>query len=524
MNRLSFHRILGLCCLLGVCPTLQPFLVSQTVAADAEASRLWGTAGELWEADGRLPDFSYAGYHRGERPLPERRPDCSVKDFGAVGDGKTDDSAAFQRAVREAQGKVIAIPQGRYVITEIIEIRASGTVLQGAGPQETIIYVPQPLEQIRSNMGATTSGRPTSNYSWSGGIILAKGSWDRKTLAKATGAAKRGETTLVVDRTDGFKVGDDVRLVLRDNDQRSLVHHLYAGDPGDIDNLRSVSEEWIARVIQVDQDTGKITFDRPLRTDVRQEWQPVLYSARSTTEEIGVEHLSFEFPVTPYQGHFTELGYNAVAFSGVRNGWVRNVEIRHADSGIFVSGANCTVTGAVWTSARQRDRGRNSTGHHGITLGGADHLLSDFDFRTKFIHDITMSRGSTGNVVVEGRGEDLTFDHHKYANHANLFSDIDSGVGTNIFMSGGGAKLGRHCGAWTTWWNIRTDRPVRFPAGWATDMINIVGVHSDDPSTTDTTGRWFETIPPDRLRPPNLYRSQLKQRTTQTSKRSTDEE
>ncbi len=82
-----------------------------------------------------------------------------------------------------------------------------------------------------------------------------------------------------------------------------------------------------------------------------------------------------------------------------------------------------------------------------------------------------MSRGSAGNVVHHGRGEDLTFDHHKYANHANLFTDIDAGLGSDIFLSGGGAKLGRHCGTWTTWWDIRTSRPIRFPAGWACSWL-----------------------------------------------------
>jgi hypothetical protein len=131
-----------------------------------------------------------------------------------------------------------------------------------------------------------------------------------------------------------------------------------------------------------------------------------------------------------------------------------------------------------------------------------------------------MSRGSAGNVVRDGRGEDLTFDHHKYANHANLFSDIDAGVGTNILRSGGGAKLGRHCGAWTTWWNIRSDRPVGFPAGWATDMINIIGVSSDSQSVTNAGGRWFEVIAPDRLRPPDLYEAQLGRRLGTTSSQS----
>ena len=152
-----------------------------------------------------------------------------------------------------------------------------------------------------------------------------------------------------------------------------------------------------------------------------------------------------------------------------------DIQIHHADSGIFVSGANNTISDVVWTSAPQRDSGRHSTGHHGITLGGVDQLFSDFDFRTKFIHDITMSRGSSGNVVRHGRGEDLTFDHHKYANHDNLFTQIDAGTGTNIFRSGGGAKLGRHCGAWTTWWNIQTERPVAFPAEWCPTRSILLG-------------------------------------------------
>ncbi len=316
----------------------------------------------------------------------------------------------------------------------------------------------------------------------------------------------------MVDQPNRFKVGDEVRLDFHESPNRSLTNHLYAGDPGDFDNLRGVRESWLSRVVQVDCQGKNIAFDRPLRTDVRLEWQPVFYPASSTAEEIGVEHLAFEFPVTPYKGHFTELGYNAIAYSGVRNGWVRNVEIRNADSGMFIGGANNTITGVVWQSNRKRDSNRNSTGHHGVTLGGVDLLLGNFDFRTKFIHDITMTHGSAGNVVHKGRGEDLTFDHHKYANNSNLFSDIDAGVGTNIFRSGGGAKLGRHCGAWSTWWNIRTNHPIEFPAGWATDMINIVGVSSHAKSITNADGRWFEVTAPERLRPADLYESQLRRR------------
>ena len=46
---------------------------------DAEPSKIYGANGEAWlAAGGPLPDFSYAGYQRGEKPLPERTPDVSV--------------------------------------------------------------------------------------------------------------------------------------------------------------------------------------------------------------------------------------------------------------------------------------------------------------------------------------------------------------------------------------------------------------------------------------------------------------
>ncbi len=145
-------------------------------------------------------------------------------------------------------------------------------------------------------------------------------------------------------------------------------------------------------------------------------------------------------------------------------------------------------------------------------MSGTDLLLTEFEFRTKFIHDITMTRGSAGNVVSSGRGEDLCFDHHKYANHANLFTDIDVGIASNIFHSGGGAKLGRHCGAWTTWWNIRSEKPIPFPIDWAPEMINLVGLHGKGPAVTTPNGRWFELIPSEQIAPQNLYRAQLQRR------------
>lgn len=45
--------------------------------------------------------------------------EANVKDFGAVGDGKTDDSLAFRTAIRSLEGKggVIYAPKGAYLLT-----------------------------------------------------------------------------------------------------------------------------------------------------------------------------------------------------------------------------------------------------------------------------------------------------------------------------------------------------------------------------------------------------------------------
>ena len=488
-------------------------MISGASAADSIHSDLWGRHGEKWSADSRLPDFSYAGYHRGEKLLPTLMPSCSVKDFGAVGDGRTDDTQAFHQAIAQSAGKTIHIPEGVYVITDFLSINATGTSLKGEGSGQSILKFPKPLNEIKPNWGATTSGQRTSNYSWSGGFITISGSTSPHVLTEVVADAKRSEQSLRVVGVEGLRVGDEFRLQLSDTEQQTLARYLYASDPGPMENLGSkATVSFAARITQIDADGQRIEFDRPLRTDVRSEWKPQIYSAASSVEEVGVEDLGFQFPDLPYEGHFTELGYNAMAMSGVRNCWVKNLRIYNADSGIFISGTNVTLSGIEFDSDRPIERSRKASGHHGITLGGQDNLLIGFDFRTRFMHDITVSRSSAGNVVAGGKGLDLCFDHHRYGPHANLFTNIDLGEGSRMFQSGGGAALGRHSAAWETFWGIRARQPQSWPKGWGPDLMNLVGLTSSDPALTEPTGRWFEPIDVDGLQPADLYQAQLARR------------
>jgi hypothetical protein len=482
--------------------------VSMVLAARAgEYSALWGRTGEAWNPAGRLPDVSFAGYACGSRVLPKVPLAANVRDFGAKGDGVADDSAAFLAAIAKVERGAIEIPAGRYRITQILEITKPGVVLRGAGPERTMLVCPVPLNDIKPDWGKTTGGLRTSNYSWSGGIVSFHGRNSGKSIGPVMAAPARGGHDLVVgNRTSGLRPGAWIEITVKDDAEKSLIHHLYSGDPGDVSKIKESSHttSFVSRITAVAE--GKLTLERPLRIDLRPEWKPQVRFYQPSVTESGIEDLAFEFPVREYGGHFSELGFNAVDFSGVADCWARNLIITNADSGIFAGGRFCTIDGVRYQlrGAKESD---GVFGHHGFTLSGHDNLLTRFEVRQRFIHDISMERGA-GNVASSGSGTDLCFDHHRRAPYDNVFTDIDLGSGARMWKHGGGNALGWPCGAHGTFWNIRSKQAQVYPLKIGSASINLVAVQSHASSEISATGRWFEAISPDRLDPPNLHEAQ----------------
>jgi hypothetical protein len=71
----------------------------------------------------------------------------SVKDFGATGDGITNDTTAMQNALTAAAGKSLYIPAGTYVCNQLVV--SSGTSVYGDSASTTII-------QATSSLGSST--------------------------------------------------------------------------------------------------------------------------------------------------------------------------------------------------------------------------------------------------------------------------------------------------------------------------------------------------------------------------------
>jgi hypothetical protein len=305
-------------------------------------------------------------------------------------------------------------------------------------------------------------------------------------------------------------VGQWIDVFQSDTEDNTLARHLYTDQPGEMEEIRGRTNASIAsRILEIDG--NKIKLQRPLRFDLQERWDPRVRRFAPTLQESGVENLTFRYPVTPYEGHFTELGYNAIAFYRAVNCWVRNIRIQHADSGLFIRGRFNTVDGVLYESDREPDN-RNDTGHHGLTFSGDDNLFTNFTFQTSFIHDITVTH-CAGNVISNGEGVDLSLDHHKRVPYANVFTNLDAGKGNQVWRCGGGRALGKHCAGYGTFWNIRAENPIQYPRdNFGPDSMNLVALTTDQPSITQQDGKWFEAIDPESIEPQNIHQAQLEYR------------
>jgi hypothetical protein len=481
---------------------------SEPPAAPIRHSGLWGEAGERWDAAGRLPDFSFAGYGMGQRPIPHPPVAANVRDFGAKGDGVSDDSRAFLEAIAAVKRGAVAIPQGRYLLTQVLRIDRPGLVLRGEGPGRTTLYFPKSLREI---LGPAPASHGDNGYwSWGGGFIWLTGE-DRGTrIADVVEPAKRGDHRLVLSTTDGLAAGQLVRLVQYATDG-SLWEHLHTRpvEPGP-DLVKWAHErlvDFVTPILAVEQTA--IIIERPLRVDVRPEWKPTVFSHEPTVTEVGIEELSIEFAPVPYAGHLVEPGNNGIFLEHIHQFWICDVEILDADSGIVSDGPSCfgTISGVRLANDR---RAGEITGHHGISLEGPnDVLVTGFRIETRFTHDLTVDALSNGNVFSKGRGVDLCFDHHTGAPYENLFTDLDVGPGTRLWVNGGpAAGWGPHSAARETFWNIRaTDQPMPIPAYPQLTIIAMSGVNRSEYSD-----HWIEAIDPSFLQPQDLHLAQLRRR------------
>lgn len=445
------------------------------------------SAGDAQSILDRLPDYSQAG-----TVIPTDQPiTARARDFGALPDDDHDDTAALRQALATMPPGVLLLDPGVYHLSDRLLIHRSGIVLRGSGTDSTILHFTRSLEDIEPKPTTNTGGRPVSAYSWSGGLIEIHGTrLERGPRIGPLIPTDQPTIFLAPDiDTSTLKPGQRVVMLLRDDDARSLTQTLNGqtlNDTGKF-NPPTVAQPTVIKSI----DGQRIEIQPPpIPLSALAAWKPLLTEDR-TLRDSGVEDLTIRFPVTSYEGHFTERGWNGISMVGTSACWVRNVNIDNPDSGIFV-GAGHRNTLANIRFRSERPDTLSDTGHHGITLSGVLNLASDCRFDTRFIHDLTITAGSYMNVFERIVAKDLSIDPHKRAPSFNLFADIDAGAGTRLYRHGGGDELGRPCGIGNVLWNIRAERdPGLPPDHWAPADLVLVHV------SNESTDRWPLAIPKD---------------------------
>jgi len=352
------------------------------------------------ETDVYLPDYSYAGYYWGEKPVPQLKPTMHVADFGAIPGDEKDDTEALKKAFKaanEVKGPVVLkLDKGRYILKDILYIDRSNFVVQGSGSGQdgTIIYMPQPLNKLATPADLTEleeylkvnnkrQREPDrgiderfSLYAWSGGYIWTRvpGEQAKPYMSKYYVAPEelaviksglRGGHIIEVSDAKKLRAGQIVRInwYNKEGENSSLIKHMY-----DNQNVNIGSRHWespemplIKQEVTVSSIKGNlITIKEKLMHDLKPEWFPNI-SEWNYISEVGIENIRFEFPFEEYFAHHLEAGYNAIYMTNTAHSWIKDISVHNGDSG-FISdichtSSCCDNTGrAVYCKCQWRPR------------------------------------------------------------------------------------------------------------------------------------------------------------------------
>ncbi len=477
------------------------------VASAQKASELWGERGERWDPSGRLPDYSYAGYHSGEKAIPNVAVVTDITDFGAVANDNRDDSEALQAAIDATRDGAVFIPKGTFRLEKPILVEKSAVVIrgEGSGPNGTVLYVPQ-----------NATERAGGNFD-RGFAVGLKGFIIKFEGAKPTGetgivsSTRRGERTIRLQDASQFSAGGEIHIGLTDESlYGSLFTHLHnerlSGWSQGTPSLKcGPNDKWPFTIESING--NEVTLKEPLPFDIRKEWSPVAERGRPIVEN-GIENLRIRFRYAPQSVHLLEPGNNGIHFVYVRDSWVRNVALEDIDNGITLDKQSSRNTlKDIVVDGRP--------GHHVTTLSRSPYNLID-GFRVNvdesednWIHSFTLDHVAQGNVTQRvSSNKTLRLDLHRDSPFDNLFTEVLSKAN---FKSGGDRCYGPHTAARLTLWNVEgvfEDLDKHLLEG-IDSTVNIV-TRTDRPDTRSADGLWVENI--SNVTPKNLYKSQLARR------------
>ena len=499
-----------------------------------------------------IQDFSYAGYRRGEQPIPAvTGPVFDVTAYGADPTGAADSTAAIQAAIDAAAaagGGVVYLPAGEFRVAPqgpdnfALRIAASHIILRGAGTAQTFLlntsHEMRSKAVIRIAPPAASTGPAVS------------------LTADLPGPTHR----IPLATTSPFSPGDFVRIEWSFTEAWIAEHNQQdwwnAG-------ARPADARYYREVLAVNPAEGWIDVDVPTRYTMKVRDNARVSVQEGLIHEVGVEHLSIgnlQHPGTewgntdytdPAKPAFDVHASWLIRMSFVRDGWVgsvhsyqpaANTSTAHMlSNGILL--LNCLrVTVRDAQMRRPQYGGGGGNGYMYRVQHSSECLIKDSvaDFsRHGFVlshagtsgnvflrvEDLETQRatGATGNYNTGGSGSD----HHMHFSHSNLIdrSHVHNSFFTAHHRRFAGTTPHGLTSAHGVFWNT-SGSGTRGGAIVRSEQARygyVIGTGGERFSVSNPTGG--NTLPRDHvegvgagdtLEPASLYEDQLSRRTEPT--------
>ncbi len=465
------------------------------------------------DSQGRIiHDFSYAGYHRGEKPIPRiEGPVFNIQDYGARPNDGQDDTEAIQAAIdaaEDAGGGVVYFPPGTYYVEPKIYgtqngryeghpwallIKKSGVVLRGAGPDRSrifynstysrkggVIQIFAGVDGVRPNTWAEAQAFNLNYTQWSEPAseevaITEDLLWPTKVIPVAD--------------TSPFQVGD--QIMIQGKKGEALLNDL--GNPPFGDNqIKGLMYQ--REIVAIDRQRKTITVDIPTRYRLRRSYPSVVYKIKPPIEEVGIEDLAFAMKEVPNMNDDHDIhGSHLLFFKNALNCWVRNVQTYpppentqgygyrrnapdelkyqlHSYGIVMRDSRNITIENVHLRNPQTHGEGGNG---YMFVLYGNDLLVKDssgingrhnFSFKGMEANGVVLYRSKSGfspnypKSDEDVYGKTLQSDFHMWFSHANLIDNfiLDGDSWLAQYRAWGNQRVA--VGS-TVFWNTEVIRP-----------------------------------------------------------------
>lgn len=384
-----------------------------------------------------LPDFSYAGYHYSEAPIPE--PDhkvFNVTDYGAKPDDGLSDRDAIQATIDAASSHgsgIVQFPAGRFHLnttakTETpIYLKSSNIILRGSGKGSngTELFMEMHLDPED----------PDKMYSTPFMLNIECPNAKEGRITLVTEDATRESFSVKVASADDLKVGQRITLYLQSTDAVKEALAPYEA-PAAWKRLYSdgivVKERHIIEAIE----GNRITFKEPIHTAVNAShgWEIRSYNV---IEEIGIEDIHFVGNWTSgfvhHRSALDDGGWSAIRMQNLANSWIRRCTFTNWNYAINVRSSSAVSVLQISLLGNKGHFATHSRGGYGVLFG----LIED---TTASHHGPSMGYQSVGTVYWRYKYDpSSSWDSHSGLPYATLLDCVEGGI---TYGRCGGPQIG----------------------------------------------------------------------------------